>query len=96
MIVAWPTAEASAIDPEDAVDLLFGREYSGSDQWERIRKEKVAEFKKSISLDEALEAGMIDDVIDPRDTRSLIVKALGFSKKRRKGYDFKIHGISPI
>ena len=96
LIVAWPTAEASAIDPEDAVDIMFGKEASKTPDWERVRSEKIAEFRKRISLDDALEAGMIDDVIDPRKTRPLIIKALAIAKKRRDRFNFKSHGIAPI
>ena len=47
-------------------------------------------------MDDALEFGMIDDVIDPRDTRPLIIKALKMAKERREGFILKRHGIIPI
>jgi len=96
LILAWPTVEASAIDPEDAVDIMFGKTLSKSPDWEQIRRKKIDELRNKISIDEALEAGLIDDVIDPRETRSIIIKALRMAKRRQQGFNFKHHGISPI
>lgn len=96
LIVAWPTVEASAIDPEDAVKIMFGKSLSNSPDEEKIRAEKVAQFRKKTCIDDALEAGFIDDVIDPRKTRPMIIRALGMAGKRRKALDFKYHGISPV
>lgn len=96
LIVGWPTVEAGAIDPEDAVGIMFRKKMAETGDWEREKDAMFKEFKKKTRLDDALKDGLIDDVIDPRDTRPLIIKALRMAKKRRQGYTFKRHGISPI
>jgi len=96
LIVAWPTVEASAIDPEDAVEIMFGKTLSKSPDREKIRAEKIAQFRKRTRVDDALEAGFIDDIIDPRKTRPMIIRTLAMAGKRRKALDFKHHGISPV
>ena len=96
MMVAWPTAELSAIDPEDAVDIMFRKELAESVDREKVRNERIAEFRRLIRMDGALESSFIDDVIDPRDTRPLLIKALHMAKKRREGMTFKRRGITPI
>lgn len=96
MIVAWPTGEFSAIDPEDAVDIMFGKELSGIEDGNKVRNEKIRAFRKKITMDPALEAAFIDDVIDPRDTRSVLIKGLHMARNRRHGPTFKRRGITPI
>ena len=96
MIVAWPTGEFSAIDPEDAVDIMFRKELSESKERDKVRSDMIKEFREKITMDPALEASFIDDVIDPRDTRPAIIKALEMAQKRRQGLTFKRRGITPI
>ncbi|MFH1350258.1 MAG: carboxyl transferase domain-containing protein [Pseudomonadota bacterium] len=96
MIVAWPTGEFSAIDPEDAVDIMFGKQLAGSEDRERARTEMIQAFKRKTGLEPVIEASLIDDVIDPRDTRPMIIKALKMARKRRKGLHFKKRSITPI
>jgi len=96
LIVTWPTGEFSAIDPVDAVDIMFGKKLNKEKDKEAEREMLIDKFKEQIRIDSALEASYIDDVIDPRDTRSIIIKALKSAKNRRSGNGKKIRGITPI
>ena len=94
--VAWPTALIGAISPEDAVDILYKRKLAERPDKEKARSELIRNFEERMRVDAAVEAGFYDDVIDPRDTRRVIIRALGMAKGRQEGFTFKRRGITPI
>ena len=96
MLVAWPLASFSAISPDDAVDILFGRMLTEMENGEERRQELVAEFKAKTTILPAAEAALVDDVIDPADTRKVLIRALEMAKNRRPEHAFKRRGIVPI
>jgi len=96
MLVAWPLASFSAISPDDAVDILFGRVLAEMENGDERRQELVAEFKAKTTILPAAEAALVDDVIDPADTRKVLIRALEMAKHRRPEHPFKRRGIVPI
>ncbi|HBA32502.1 MAG TPA: acyl-CoA carboxylase subunit beta [Gammaproteobacteria bacterium] len=96
LIVAWPTATFSAISPDDAVNVLFGKSLSDDEAGQQRREELIAEFKSKTGILGSAEAGFVDDVIDPSETRKVLINALQMAKKRRNHLGFKRRGITPI
>jgi len=96
LIVTWPTGEFSAIDPEDAVNIMFDKELDKQENNEEKRQTLIDDFKKKTTMEPALEASFIDDVIDPRQTRPTIIRALDMAKKRKKVLNQKKRPIIPI
>ena len=86
-IVAWPTAEMSFVSPEIAANVVFGGKMSATDrdkkEWEKLVQQMVDDASPYGA------AGMhyIHDVIDPRETRDYITRALKISRGARN------HGI---
>jgi len=84
-IVAWPTAEMSFVSPEIAANVVFAGKMESSAEM-AAQKEQ---FIQQMILDSApySAAGMhyIHDVIDPRQTRNFIVRALDVCRDRRTG-----------
>lgn len=84
-IVAWPTAEMSFVSPEIAANVVFAGKMEGSPEL-AAQKEQ---FVKQMVLDSApySAAGMhyIHDVIDPRETRNFIIRALDICRDRHTG-----------
>jgi acetyl-CoA carboxylase carboxyltransferase component len=84
-IVAWPTAEMSFVAPEIAANVVFAGKMENSPEM-FAQKEQ---FIEQMILDSApySAAGMhyIHDVIDPRDTRNFIIRALDLCRDRRSG-----------
>jgi acetyl-CoA carboxylase carboxyltransferase component len=82
-IVAWPTAEMSFVSPEIAANVVFAGKMQNSPELAK-QKEKYVE---QMLLDSApySAAGMhyIHDVIDPRQTRNFIIRALDICRDRR-------------
>ena len=63
--------------------------YGGND-------EAAAAFKSKTGILGSAEAGFVDDVIDPSETRKVLINALQMAKKRRNHLGFKRRGITPI
>ena len=96
LLVAWPLASFSAIAPDDAVQVLFGKQLAQQEDGEQRKQELIDEFRAKIGILPAAEAALVDDVIDPGDTRRVLIQALDMARERRPGHPFKRRGITPI
>jgi propionyl-CoA carboxylase beta chain len=96
--LAFPTAEIAVMGPEGAVNILYKRELDeAGDQAGKVRQEKVEEYRKKFSNPFiASERGFVDAVIDPRQTRPQIVRALHQLRGKRQRVPPKKHGNIPI
>jgi len=92
-IVAWPMAHFDVMGPEAGIELVYGKEISRAEDPARRRLEIEEKIKAESSAHAAAEMGLIDDVIDPVETREVIIRALRSSVSRRKP-GFK-HRIDP-
>ncbi len=75
-IVAWPTALFDVMGPEAGVMLAHEREISSSDEPLKRKQELLNEFAVSASAYVAAGLALIDDVISPNETRSLILNTI--------------------
>ena len=96
LIVAWPTAEISVMGPEGAVNIIFRKQVEAADDPEAKRAELVADFRKIIDPYIAAGNDMIDDVIDPRETRPTVIRALEMAASKRVERPWKRHGVMPV
>jgi len=94
---AWTTAEICAMSIEGAVDVAFRREVEAAPDPKVKRAELIARYKSQTGALRAAAQFGIDQVIDPMDTRPLLIEALGRAAARRPNlHPPKRHGISPI
>jgi acetyl-CoA carboxylase carboxyltransferase component len=96
LIVAWPTAEISVMGPEGAVNIIGRSAIEASDDPERTRAEMLAQIKRSIDPYIAARNDVIDDVIDPRETRPTIIRGLRMAADKRIQRPWKKHGVTPV
>ncbi len=96
LIVAWPTAEISVMGPEGAVNIIGRSAIEASDDPERTRAEMLARVKKSIDPYIAARNDVIDDVIDPRETRPTIIRGLRMARDKRLERPWRKHGVMPV
>ncbi|MDX6651519.1 MAG: methylmalonyl-CoA decarboxylase subunit alpha [Solirubrobacterales bacterium] len=96
LIVAWPSAEISVMGAEGAVNIIGRSAIEASDDPEATRAEMIAEVKKIIDPYIAAGNALIDDIIDPRETRPTIVRALRMSRGKRVERPWKRHGVMPV
>lgn len=96
LIVAWPTAEISVMGPEGGTNIIFRKEIAASGTPEEERARRVAEFRKLIDPYVAAGAALIDDVIDPRETRPVLIRALGMASTKKIDRPWRKHGVMPV
>ncbi|MFY9265066.1 MAG: acyl-CoA carboxylase subunit beta [Solirubrobacterales bacterium] len=95
-IVAWPTAEISVMGAEGAVNIIMRGVIEAAEDPDAKRAELVENFRKLIDVYLAAGNGLIDDVIDPRETRHTIVRALEMSEHKHVDRPNKKHGVMPV
>ncbi|MCC6974626.1 MAG: acyl-CoA carboxylase subunit beta [Anaerolineae bacterium] len=96
LLFAWPNAEIAVMGAEGAVNILFRNDLKASDDPMTRRKELVEDYEKRFNNPYVAAArGLIDEVIEPRDTRRLLIRALEFTISKRERHVPRKHGISP-
>jgi len=96
-VAAWPTAEIAVMGAEGAVNVLYRRDIQAADDPNAMRAEKIAEYKERFSNPYAAAGrGMVDDVIEPSETRSYVAMALEVLKSKRELRPEKKHGLIPL
>jgi acetyl-CoA/propionyl-CoA carboxylase carboxyl transferase subunit len=94
---AWPTAELAVMGPEGAVNILYSDELAEADDPDARRAALVAEYREEFANPyTAADRGFIDDVIEPRDTRTRLIDDLHMLKTKRESPPEKKHGNIPI
>jgi acetyl-CoA carboxylase carboxyltransferase component len=96
LIVAWPTAEISVMGAEGAVNIILRKQVEAADDPEAKRAELVGNFQKIIDPYIAAGNDMIDDIIDPRETRPVVCRALELAATKRVERPWKKHGVMPV
>ena len=96
LIVAWPGAEISVMGAEGAVNIIGRSAIEASDNPERTREEMVEAVRKNIDPYLAAKNALIDDVIDPRETRPTIIRGLRMAKDKRVLRPWRKHGVMPV
>ena len=95
--LAWPSAEIAVMGPEGAVNIVFREELAKSDNPEESRSRLTGEFRdKFANPYVAASMGYLDDVIDPRETRPRIARALEMLGNKRDSLPPKKHGNIPL
>ena len=95
--LAWPTAEIAVMGPEGAVNIIFRREISESENREQTRTELVAEYREKFANPYiAANRGYVDAVIEPRETRPRLINALEMLQNKRDTNPPKKHGNIPL
>jgi acetyl-CoA carboxylase carboxyltransferase component len=90
-IVAWPTAHFDVMGPEAGVELVYGKDIASAADPAARRAEIMEKLERESSAYEAAAMGLIDDVIDPGETRDVILDALARSAARiRPGFKHRI------
>jgi methylmalonyl-CoA decarboxylase subunit alpha len=95
-IVAWPFAEISVMGPEGAVNIIFNKQIEASDNPEATRAQLMDAIRAQINPYLAAGWAMIDDVIDPAETRRVIVKGLEQARDKKIDRPWRKHGNIPV
>lgn len=97
MNFAWPTAEIAVMGPEPAINIVFRNELQKADDQEAARQRLVQDYRERFANPYiAATRGYLDDVIDPRDTRLKIFRALEILANKTDSNPPKKHGNIPL
>ncbi len=96
LIVAWPSAEISVMGPEGAVNIIGRSAIEASDDPEATRAQMLDAVKQQIDPYLAARNDLVDDIIDPRETRPTIVNGLRMAADKRVERPWKKHGVMPV
>jgi methylmalonyl-CoA decarboxylase subunit alpha len=96
LIVAWPSAEISVMGAEGAVEIIFRRQVQEAEDPAAKKAELIANYRKIIDVYVAAANDMIDDVIDPRETRPTICRALELAEGKQLERPWKRNGVVPV
>ena len=95
--LAYPTAEIAVMGPEGAVNIVYRRELQKAEDPEKLRQEKVEEFRERFANPYvAAERGWVDAIIEPHDTRPKLIAALRMLETKRDTMPPKKHGNIPL
>jgi len=94
---AWPTAEVAVMGPEGAVNIVFRAELEEAEDPEARRAELIEDYRVRFANPySAAERGYVDDVIEPRRTRPVLVNALETALTKKERRPARKHGNIPL
>jgi acetyl-CoA carboxylase carboxyltransferase component len=96
VLVAWPLAEISVMGPEGAVNIIFNKQIEASADPEATRAQMMDAIRAQINPYLAAGWAMIDDVIDPAETRRVIIHGLEQARDKKIDRPWRKHGNIPV
>jgi propionyl-CoA carboxylase beta chain len=97
LLYAWPNAEIAVMGAEGAVNILYRAALKEADDPGAKRQELVEDYERRFNNPYvAASRGLIDDVIEPRDTRRVLIRGLELALSKRESHTPRKHGISPM
>jgi methylmalonyl-CoA carboxyltransferase large subunit len=96
-VLAWPTAEVAVMGAEGAVEIVFRKEMQEAADKAARRAELIDEYRtKFASPYVAAERRLVDDIIEPSETRRCVAQALEYAHAKRDYRPPKKHGLIPL
>ena len=94
---AWPTGQIAVMGAEGAVNILFREEIRNAADPQAREQELLAEYRERFfNPYRAADVGQIDEVIEPRETRPRLARALEILRTKVQHNPSKKHGLSPV
>jgi len=94
---AWPSNEIAVMGAEGAASIIFRKELADTPDPAQRRRELVADYTEQLMTPYiAAERGMVDDVIDPGETRTILIRSLDMLRSKRASAPHRKHGNMPL
>jgi acetyl-CoA carboxylase carboxyltransferase component len=94
---AWPTAQIAVMGAAGAVRILHRRDLAKADDPQQMEADFIKEYQDAFfNPYVAAELGFIDDIIDPRETRPRLIRALSYLSTKVQANPPKKHGLMPV
>lgn len=96
-VIAWPTAEVAVMGAEGAAGIVFRKEIEAAEDKVAKRKELIELYRETFA-NPYVSAGrrMVDDIIEPSETRKYLAQALDALHTKRESRPPKKHGLIPL
>jgi methylmalonyl-CoA carboxyltransferase large subunit len=96
-VLAWPSAEIAVMGAEGAAEIVFRREITAAENQEERRRELIENYRSTFSTPYvAAQARLVDDIIEPAETRGALAAALDALASKRELRPVKKHGNIPL
>ena len=96
-LVAWPSAEIAVMGAEGAVNVLYRKEISEAKDANAERSKRIEEYKDTFANPYfAAARGLVDEILEPAETRAYVASALEVLKAKRDIRPQKKHGLIPL
>src|ERR671911_2130526 len=93
LVFAWPSAEIAVMGAQGAVNIIHRRELAAANDTEARRQELIADYETRFNNPYvAAELGLVDEIIEPRDTRLKLIRAMEMLRSKRESLPPKKHG----
>jgi acetyl-CoA carboxylase carboxyltransferase component len=96
LLVAWPGAEISVMGAEGMVGIAGKKLFGDGEPPPEVKQQIVSMIQQQIDIYKVAGWGLVDDVIDPRDTRSVLARGLTLSWNKRVERPWRKHGVMPV
>ncbi|MBN1827584.1 MAG: acyl-CoA carboxylase subunit beta, partial [Deltaproteobacteria bacterium] len=98
LLLAWPTAQMGLMGAEGAVDIIYRKEIASAAEPGEVRRQRLEEYASTFGRFPYHAAAMrwVEDIIDPRDTRRLIIAGLRTYKGKTEDRPWRKHGNIPL
>ena len=96
LMVAWPGAEISVMGAEGMLSIAGSKLFKDGEPPADVKKQLATMIQKNIDIYKVAGWGLVDDIIDPRETRPTIVKALRMARTKHVEKPAKRHGVMPV
>ncbi len=94
---AWPSAAIAVMGAGQAINIVARKELEKAKNKEKKREELIKDYQDRLEHPYIAAAkGYIDDIIDPKETRSKIIKALNLLENKSESLPPKKHGNIPL
>lgn len=94
---AWPMAEIAVMGPQGAVEIIHSKEIERAKDPEALEAKFIEDYRAKFANPYiTAQMGYIDDVIDPADTRPLLIQSLEMLSSKRDSNPWRKHGNIPL
>jgi methylmalonyl-CoA decarboxylase subunit alpha len=94
---AWPSAEIAVMGPDGAANILFRKQIEAAQDTQAERARVIEEYRKNfLNPYASAKAGYIDQVIEPKETRPMIIASLAALRNKVATNPPRKHGNMPV
>jgi acetyl-CoA carboxylase carboxyltransferase component len=96
LLITYPGAEISVMGPEGMVSIFARKQLAEAENPKEMVARLAEEIRPQINIFKTAKSGVIDDVIDPRETKRVLYRALEFTKDKKILRHPRKHGVYPV